>query len=83
MALILVYCSVERGEGHGGDVFATVLSLLDQLGYFIPDAGSKASIQWSVFGGVVASKEVAGFDEQLGDDVLEVVVYVVVEVCFS
>jgi len=72
-----------RGEGHGWQVFAAVLCLLDQLGDLISDTGSKAAIQWSVAIGVVASKEVAGFDEQLGDDVLEVVVYVVVQVCLS
>jgi len=75
--------SIERGKGHGGDVFAAVLSFLDQLGDFIPDRCTKAAIQWSVFVGTVSSKEIAGLDEELGDDVLEVVVYVNVEVCFS
>jgi len=72
-----------RGEGNGGNVFAAVLSFLDKLGNFIPDTGSKTSIQWSVFGGIPASEEIAGLDEELGDDVQQVVVNVSVEVCFS
>lgn len=83
MAGFLVDRSIERGEGNGGDVFAAVLSLLDQLGDFIPHAGTKAFIRWAVFVGVVTSKEIAGFDEELGYYVLEVVVDVVVEVGFS
>ena len=69
-------CSIERGEWHGGDVFAAVLSFLDELGNFFPHAGTKASVQWSVTIGIVASEQLAGLDEQLGDDVLQVVVYV-------
>jgi len=67
-----------RGKGHGGSVFPSVLSLLDQLGCLISNTATKASVQWSVFVGVVTSEEIAGVDEELGDDVLEVVVVVVV-----
>ena len=69
-----------RCEGHGGNVFPAVLSFLDELGDFLSDRCTKASIQWPVTVGIPASKELAGFDEELGDDVLQVVVNVVVEV---
>jgi len=43
LAGVLVDGSIERGKGHGRDVFTAVLSLLDELGYFIPDRCTKAA----------------------------------------
>jgi hypothetical protein len=60
-----------RGKGDGWQVFPSVLGLRYQLGNFIPHAGTKAAMQWSVFIGVVTSEELAGLDEELGDNVLE------------
>ena len=62
---------IARSKEARGDVFAAVLSLLNDLNYFISDTGTKAAIQWSVFVGVVTSEKIAWLDEELGHDVLE------------
>jgi hypothetical protein len=53
LVLILAYCSIMRGEWHGGNVFAAVGRLRYQLGDLIPHAGTETAIQWAVFVGVV------------------------------